>query len=128
MTWATSAGGERFQAGQDRGVATVWAAGAIAVLMSLTVFGLYLGGAMLARHQAQSAADLAALAGAGRALAGERVACSRARAVTERMRVRLVTCSVRGWDVLVQVSARPGGPLGGLGEATGQARAGPVGE
>lgn len=111
----------------DRGVATVWAAGVIAVLMSLTVFGLHLGGVILARHHAQSAADLAALAGAGSAVAGERQACSRARVVTDRMRVRLVACSARGWEVLVQVAARPGGPLGSLGQATGQARAGPVG-
>lgn len=124
---AASGGGERLRAGQDRGSATVWAAGAIAVLLSLAVFGLYLGGAMLARHHAQSAADLAALAGAGSAVAGDRVACSRARLVTGRMRVRLVSCSVRGWDVLVQVSARPGAPLGRLGEATAHARAGPVG-
>ena len=127
-TSATSARDESRRTGEDRGVATVWAAGAIAILMSLTVFGLHLGGAILARHQAQSAADLAALAGAGSAVAGEQAACSRVRAVTERMRVRLVACSVREWDVLVQVTARPGGPLGGLGEATGQARAGPAGQ
>jgi hypothetical protein len=69
------------RAGDDRGVATVWAAGVIAVLMSLTLFGLHLGGAMLARHHAESAADLAALAAAGSVIAGERQACSRARVV-----------------------------------------------
>lgn len=113
-------------AGDERGAATVWAAGALAVLMSLTVFGLYLGGAILARHQAESAADLAALAAAGSAVSGERQACGQARMVTERMRVRLVSCSARGWDVLVQVAVRPAGPLAELGDATAQARAGPV--
>ncbi|HEX2301825.1 MAG TPA: Rv3654c family TadE-like protein [Pseudonocardiaceae bacterium] len=107
-------------------MATVWAAGAIAVLLSLTVFGLHLGGVLLTRHHAQSAADLAALAGAASAVAGERAACSRVQVVTDRMRVRLMACSVRGWDVLVRVSARPGGLVGVLGDATGQARAGPV--
>lgn len=111
----------------DRGAATVWAAGAIAGLMSLTVFGLYLGGALVARHQAESAADLAALAGAGSVVAGEQYACARARRVTDRMGVRLASCRARGWDVLVEVVARPGGRLGGLGDATSRARAGPVG-
>ncbi|MGH3905045.1 MAG: Rv3654c family TadE-like protein [Pseudonocardiaceae bacterium] len=110
----------------DRGMATVWAAGVIAVLMSLTVFGLHLGGVILARHHAESAADLAALAGAGSVVAGEAYACVRARQVTDRMRVRLVSCSARGWDVLVQVAARPGGPAGRFGEAIARARAGPA--
>lgn len=111
--------------GDDRGVATVWAAGAIAVLMSVAVFGLYLGEAMVVRHQAESAADLAALAGAAAVVVGEGYACAQARRVTERMRVQLVSCRTRGWDVLVDVAARPSGWLGGLGAATGRARAGP---
>jgi secretion/DNA translocation related TadE-like protein len=110
----------------DRGVATVWAAGAIAVLMSVAVFGLYLGAAMVARHQAESAADLAALAGAATVVAGERYACAQARRVTDRMRVQLVSCRMQEWDVLVDVAARPAGWVGGLGAATGRARAGPV--
>lgn len=114
-------------AGDERGAATVWAAGVLAVLMSLTVFGLHLGGAILARHQAESAADLAALAAAGRVLAGERQACDQARVVSGRMRVRLVSCSARGWQIRVQVAVRPAGPLARLGDATAQARAGPVG-
>lgn len=113
----------------DRGTATVWAAGAIAVLMTVTVLGLHLGAAMVARHQAESAADLAALAGAGAltGVAGEPQACALAHRVTDRMRSRLLSCSVHGWDVRVQVAVRPGGPMGGLGDATGRARAGPAG-
>ena len=110
----------------DRGVATVWAAGAIAVLVSMAVFGLRLGEAVLARHQAESAADLAALAGAGQVLAGEQYACAQARRVTDRMRVQLESCQINGWDVLVDVTAQPGGWLGGLGAAAGRARAGPA--
>lgn len=111
----------------DRGVATIWAAGAIAVLMVLAVFGLHLGEAVIARHQAEAAADLGALAGAGMMLAGERYACDQASRVTDRMRVQLVSCRMHGWDVLVEVAARPPGWLGGLGAAIGRARAGPVG-
>ena len=110
----------------DRGVATVWAAGAVAVLMSMAVFGLHLGTAMVARHHVESAADLAALAGAGMAVAGERYACTQARRVTDRMRVQLLSCRTQGWDVLVEVGTRPAGWLGDLGAATGRARAGPV--
>ncbi|HEU0087452.1 MAG TPA: Rv3654c family TadE-like protein [Pseudonocardiaceae bacterium] len=111
----------------DRGAATVWAVGVLAVLMGVAVFALYLGGAMLARHQAESAADLAALAGAGGVIGGEQQACAQARRVSDRMRVRLLSCRVQGWDVLVEVIVRPGGTLGGFGEATGRARAGPAG-
>jgi secretion/DNA translocation related TadE-like protein len=107
-------------------VATVWAAGAVAVLMSMAVFGLHLGTAMVARHHVESAADLAALAGAGMAVAGERYACTQARRVTDRMRVQLSSCRTQGWDVLVEVATRPAGWLGDLGTATGRARAGPV--
>ncbi|MDQ3762952.1 MAG: flp pilus-assembly TadE/G-like family protein [Actinomycetota bacterium] len=110
----------------DRGVATVWAAGAIAVLVSTAAFGVQLGEAMILRHHAESAADLAALAGAATMVAGEHYACAQARRVTDRMRVQLVSCHTRSWDVLVEVAARPGGWLGRLGAATGRARAGPA--
>jgi secretion/DNA translocation related TadE-like protein len=110
----------------DRGVATVWAAGAIAVLLSTAVFGLHLGEAMVARHHAESAADLAALAGAAAVIGGEEYACTQARRVTNRMRVQLVSCRIHDWDVLMEVLVRPSGWLGDLGAATGRARAGPV--
>jgi secretion/DNA translocation related TadE-like protein len=110
----------------DRGVATVWAAGAIAVLVSLAVFGLRLGQAMVSRHHAESAADLAALAGAAQVVAGEQYACAQARRVTDRMRVQLASCHIRGLDVLVEAAAQPRGWLGEFGAATGRARAGPA--
>lgn len=110
----------------DRGVATVWAAGAIAVLVSTAVFGLHLGQAMVARHQAESAADLAALAGAAEVVAGEQYACAQARRVTDRMRVQLASCRMSGLDVLVGTTTQPRGWLGGLGVAMGRARAGPA--
>ena len=110
----------------DRGVATAWAAGVIAVLVSMAVFALHLGAAMVARHQAESAADLAALAGATEVIEGEQYACAQASRVTDRMRVQLASCQLHGLDVLVDVTARPSGWLGGLGAATGRARAGPA--
>jgi secretion/DNA translocation related TadE-like protein len=111
----------------DRGVATVWVAGAIAVLVSMMVFGLHLGEAVVVRHQVEAAADLAALAGAATAVAGEQYACSQARRVTDRMRVQLASCQLRGWDVLVRATAHPRNWPAPLGAATAQARAGPAG-
>ena len=110
----------------DRGSATVWAAGAVAVVLVIAVAGLHLGGVLLARHRAESAADLAALAAAGRSVAGVQVACARARGLAERMTVELVSCRLEGWDALVEVRVRPGGLLAGFGSATARARAGPV--
>ena len=110
----------------DRGVATVWAAGAIAVLVSMAVFGLHLGEAMVIRHHTESAADLAALAGATAVVAGEQYACAQARRVTDRMQVRLESCHTQGFDVLVDAVTQPAGWLGGLGTATARARAGPA--
>ena len=110
----------------DRGVATVWAAGAIAVLVSVAAFGLHLGEAMVIRHRAEAAADLAALAAAARAVPGERYACDQARSITGRMRVQLASCSLHGWDALISVTAQPTGWLGTLGPATAHSRAGPT--
>lgn len=111
---------------RDDGSATVWAAGAIAVVLVIAVGGLHLGGVLVARHRAEAAADLAALAAAGRSIAGERVACARARGVAQRMTVELVSCRLEGFDALVEVGARPGGPLGDAGSASARARAGPA--
>ena len=110
----------------DRGVATVWAAVGIAALASLWVFGLHLGEALVARHHAESAADLAALAAAAHMVIGEQYACSQARRVTDRMHVTLVSCRASDWDVLVDVAAQPPGWLASLGAATARARAGPA--
>ncbi|HYZ35398.1 MAG TPA: Rv3654c family TadE-like protein [Pseudonocardiaceae bacterium] len=112
--------------GDDRGIASVWAAVAITVLVSIGACGLQLGEALVARHHAESAADLAALAAAAHILPGEQYACGEARRVTERMRVTLVSCRTHDWDVLIDVAARPPGWLGTLGTATAQARAGPA--
>jgi len=110
----------------DQGSATVWAAGAVAVVLVIAVAGMHLGGVLLARHRAESAADLAALAAAGRSVAGQQVACARARELTERMTVELVSCRLEGRDALVETRVRPGGPLARFESATARARAGPV--
>jgi secretion/DNA translocation related TadE-like protein len=110
----------------DRGSVTVWATGGIAVVMAVTTGLLWLASAVVTRHRAESAADLAALAAASTAVAGERQACGQARWVAENMGVRLLTCRLSGWDALVEVVAVPPGVLSHLGSAVARARAGPV--
>ncbi|HJT91410.1 MAG TPA: pilus assembly protein TadG-related protein, partial [Mycobacterium sp.] len=53
----------------EQGSASLVAAAMVAVLLAVTLGGVYLGSAVIARHRAQAAADLASLAAAGR-LAG----------------------------------------------------------
>ncbi|MEU0464640.1 Rv3654c family TadE-like protein [Amycolatopsis sp. NPDC006131] len=106
--------------GRDRGAATVWAACAIAGLVVFAGLLWGLGTAAIARHRAAGAADLAALAAAGRAADGTEVACGQALWVAERMGARVVRCRFEGWDALVEVVVDTG-----LGPAAGRARAGP---
>ncbi|GBE67409.1 hypothetical protein MFM001_38710 [Mycobacterium sp. MFM001] len=93
--------------------------------MAVTVGGAYLGSAVVARHRAQAAADLAALAAAARLPAGADTACGRAAAVARAMRVDDIDCTVRGLDAVVSV--RVAVPLRGWGSARAAARAGPAG-
>ncbi|MFD7689029.1 Rv3654c family TadE-like protein [Streptomyces sp. NPDC059781] len=105
----------------DRGSATVWSVGAIAVLC--VVFGvvLALGHAVVVRHRAAGGADLAALAAADHWTRGGTAACARADRVARAQGTRLVRCVITGEvsDVSV-VSGR--GPFA----AEIRARAGPA--
>jgi secretion/DNA translocation related TadE-like protein len=111
---------------RDRGSAVVWLAGFTALLVLATAAALLPGSAVLARHRAATAADLAALAGAVRVLDGVAVACAAAADIAARNGGSLVRCAVSGDDVEVEVT-RPV-VLGGLGSWTAwaKARAGPV--
>jgi secretion/DNA translocation related TadE-like protein len=79
---------------------------------------------VVAHREAQSAADLAALAGAASVAAG-RDGCGPARTAAEANNAVLVSCAVSGQDVSVEV--RVAGPhwLGQGADLTGNARAGP---
>jgi secretion/DNA translocation related TadE-like protein len=93
----------------------------VAVLLIITAGATYLGSVVVARHRAQAAADLAALAGAAALPSGAAAACARAAAVAHQMRVD-VRCAVDGLDVLV--TAEVGVAFAGVARAA--ARAGPV--
>jgi secretion/DNA translocation related TadE-like protein len=96
----------------------------VAVLLSITGGGAYLGSAVVARHRAQAAADLAALAAAARLAAGPEAACAHAKAVARQMRVSTTGCDVDDLDVVVTVEVRLA--VGGWGGARAAARAGPA--
>lgn len=107
--------------GPDRGSATVWSVGAIAVLC--VVFGvvLALGQAVVTRHRAAGAADLAALAAADHWTEGGTGACALAEGVARAQGTRLVRCAIVGETS--DVTARAGrGPFA----AEVRARAGPA--
>ena len=75
----------------------------VVVLLLVTGAGAYLGSAVVARHRAQAAADLAALAAADLLPSGAQAACSRAAAVAREMRVDDARCEVDDLDVVVTV-------------------------
>lgn len=114
----------------DAGFATIAAALVIAGLAVLLVAVLYLGAAVLARHRAQHAADLGALAAAVDAVSGADDPCARARELTTRQdgAPRVTRCARDGQDVLVAVVVRVRLGHWGVREATAQARAGPAGQ
>ncbi|WP_037318458.1 Rv3654c family TadE-like protein [Amycolatopsis orientalis] len=110
----------------DRGVATAWTASILAVLISVAAFTFWIGAAVATRHHTEAAADLAALAAASHAADGPAAACERARQVTVRMSVTLLTCRWERGDALVEVRSAVPGRLADIGQAEARARAGPV--
>lgn len=97
----------------------------IAALISVTLGCLWTSVAVLSRHRAQAAADLAALAGARRLAAGPEVACREAAALAAAMGATVRNCTVERLDVVVTAGLPMRGPFGG--EARATARAGPSG-
>jgi secretion/DNA translocation related TadE-like protein len=98
----------------------------IAVLVAITVGFVYVGCAVAARHRAQSAADLAALAAATRLTAGAASACAQANSIAGAMHLTITRCAVENLDVVV--TAHVTVTLGRFGAATASAvaRAGPA--
>ena len=111
---------------RDEGSATmiVLAIGLVTILVAMASSAV--GMAIEARHRAQAAADAAALAAAGWAVYGEAVACAQADRVAAVNEAALVHCGLDGWDAVVTVGVRPGGPAAVAGTATASARAGPA--
>jgi secretion/DNA translocation related TadE-like protein len=89
----------------------------MAVLLTVTTGGFYIGSAVVARHRTQSTADMAALAAAMGLPEGAVLACGHASEIARTMKVDLAACDVDELDVVVTVQAGP---------ARAAARAGPV--
>jgi secretion/DNA translocation related TadE-like protein len=124
MTRRTIRGATRTGAG-ERGSATPLVVSCAAVLLLL---GCALGvvSAMVRAHRvAQSAADLAALAGAG-ALGRGGDACAVGAGLAQANGARLTGCAVRGREVTLRVVVTGPRWLGQVGDLAAEARAGPV--
>jgi secretion/DNA translocation related TadE-like protein len=108
----------------QRGAASLLAVAMLAVLL---LVGAALGvvAAMVRAHRvAQSAADLAALAGAtGLQEGGE--ACAAASRIADANHAAVTSCLVRGEEVVVEVSVAGPRWLGQQGDLSARARAGP---
>lgn len=105
----------------DKGSATVWTVTVMALLWFVAVVVVQVGVARVARHQAQSAADLSALAGAARARSAPEAACRRAADTARANHARLLHCALSGPVTEVMVAVPFTLPV--LGEQTAQARA-----
>ncbi|WNV76219.1 Rv3654c family TadE-like protein [Geodermatophilus sp. DSM 44513] len=111
----------------ERGSATVWVVALSGVLAAIGVAAVLVGTAVVGRHRAAAAADLAALAAAERAVRGDPGACTTAGEVAAANGARLTACTLGGGavvEVAVEVPVRLG-PLG-VPAAGARARAGPV--
>lgn len=116
----------RFPTVSDDGSGSVLVLALVAVLCTGIVLLALLGGAAAARHRAQTAADLAALAAAD-VLLGRRPGspCATAGQVATANGARVRVCSEQAdGTVVVAVEVATDGVLAGLGPAGATARAG----
>jgi secretion/DNA translocation related TadE-like protein len=118
---------QRQRIDDERGSATVWVVALAGVLALVGAAVVLFGAAVVARHRATSAADLAALAGAGRAVVGAPDACAAVVRVATANQAMVDSCVVQSGavvEVRLHVDVRLG-PLGAT-KATARARAGPA--
>lgn len=110
----------------ESGSATVLVLVAALLLSVCAVAGAVLEGLAGAQRRVESAADLAALAGAA-AVQGGRDGCAAAGVVARRNRAEVVGCRTRGEAVEVRVVRRLELPVLDTVKLRSQARAGPSG-
>jgi secretion/DNA translocation related TadE-like protein len=96
------------------------------VLLILTGGGALVGSAVIARHRAQAAADLGALAAATRVASGQREACATGASLVAAMRATTSRCVIEELDVVLTVEVPVGLGRWGLQVARASARAGPA--
>jgi len=111
---------------RESGSGTVLVLTVIALLLAVLGAALALGQTLVARHRAASAADLAALAAADRALEGSVAACDAASAVASAHEAQLIGCRLDGDIVEIVAAVALPTALTRFGPVTAQARAGPA--
>lgn len=114
---------------REQGSATVWLTSLAALLVAACCAVLALGQAVVARHRASAAADLAALAAVSQAADGPGQGCAAAARVASAQRASLTTCVLGRDHVTVRVRVpvlTPLLPVAPLVGALAEARAGPV--
>ncbi|WP_083952105.1 Rv3654c family TadE-like protein [Actinomadura rubrobrunea] len=111
----------------DRGSGALWVVALMAVLWASAAAAMTVGGVRVARHRADAAADLAALAAAARVAEGTREACRSAGKVAREFGGRLSKCQVRGRvvDVSVTLAVTGAWAVGDM-RVVSRARAGPA--
>ncbi|WP_329088928.1 Rv3654c family TadE-like protein [Streptosporangium sp. NBC_01469] len=125
-TDARSEGGTG-RANAQRGSATIWTVGLMALVFAVAVAVVFAGMARVARHRAQSAADLSALAAAKLAFADPGRSCLRASSLAVDNEARVTRCSLSDGGIAdIEVAMEISLPLKGPVAVTSRARAGPV--
>jgi secretion/DNA translocation related TadE-like protein len=109
----------------EDGAGTVLALAMLGVLVTVTVAAGGVVGVIATHRTAQTAADLAALAGAA-ALQNGGDGCQQAAVVARRNHARVRACRVQQWDVAVVVVADTARLPGGVLDLEARGRAGPV--
>jgi secretion/DNA translocation related TadE-like protein len=97
----------RAQVAGDRGSAIVLAACLAMVLVLAATVASVIAALLAGQARAQSAADLAALAAADRALWGTDEACAMAATIAERNGASLTECTIDLLDVVLRVEVPP---------------------
>lgn len=109
--------------GED-GFVTAFSVGLVPLIVLMGVLVAAATAVAATRHRAEAVADMAALAAAHHALAGQDAACAAARALTDQEHVVLLECRLDGLDALVTTGMAAPGRLALLGLVHGEARAG----
>lgn len=111
----------------ERGSAGVWVLALSGVLLLAGTASVLAGMAIIGRHEAGAAADLAALAAASQSLSGAEAACGLAAEIARANEAQLQACDLTGDGVsAVTVTVTIAFGSLGLGVARADARAGPA--
>jgi secretion/DNA translocation related TadE-like protein len=110
----------------DRGSASIFVLAVALLVLAAGLGAAAVGTARVGRHQARTAADLGALAGAMRAIYGESDACAQARRTIARNGGEMASCTVSGLEIVVTAQVEVGPLPGMVRHASAAARAGPV--